>query len=217
MPQYILWSLYEYILSLIEVLLFFDFLGLMLKKNRNVEDRHYRISILLLSTLIFILTEINIGFILHVILVYMALLFIAYKLFSGDIKEKIFFVTMFYFFLIFGDIIAVNIISKFIGKDVKDIIANQTWARILFSQISKLLLFIILRIIKNNYVERESDIPRYYWYWILFVYLISGINLLVIFNISLILNELNVEAQYLTIIINMGSLLIVLITYYVFI
>ncbi len=217
MPQYILWSLYEYILSLIEVLLFFDFLGFMLKKNRNVEDRHYRISILLLSTLIFILTEINIGFILHVILVYMALLFIAYKLFSGDIKEKIFFVTMFYFFLIFGDIIAVNIISKFIGKDVKDIIANQTWARILFSQISKLLLFIILRIIKNNYVERESDIPRYYWYWILFVYLISGINLLVIFNISLILNELNVEAQYLTIIINMGSLLIVLITYYVFI
>ncbi len=163
------------------------------------------------------MTEINIGFILHVILVYMALLFIAYKLFSGDIKEKIFFVTMFYFFLIFGDIIAVNIISKFIGKDVKDIIANQTWARILFSQISKLLLFIILRIIKNNYVERESDIPRYYWYWILFVYLISGINLLVIFNISLILNELNVEAQYLTIIINMGSLLIVLITYYVFI
>ena len=217
MPQYILWSLYEYILSLIEVLLFFDFLGFMLKKNRNVEDRHYRISILLLSTLIFILTEINIGFILHVILVYMALLFIAYKLFSGDIKEKIFFVTMFYFFLIFGDIIAVNIISKFIGKDVKDIIANQTWARILFSQISKLLLFIILRIIKNNYVERESDIHRYYWYWILFVYLISGINLLVIFNISLILNELNVEAQYLTIIINMGSLLIVLITYYVFI
>lgn len=217
MPQYILWSLYEYILSLIEVLLFFDFLGFMLKKNRNVEDRHYRISILLLSTLIFILTEINIGFILHVILVYMALLFIAYKLFSGDIKEKIFFVTMFYFFLIFGDIIAVNIISKFIGKDVKDIIANQTWARILFSQISKLLLFIILRIIKNNYVERESGIPRYYWYWILFVYLISGINLLVIFNISLILNELNVEAQYLTIIINMGSLLIVLITYYVFI
>ncbi len=217
MPQYILWSLYEYILSLIEVLLFFDFLGFMLKKNRNVEDRHYRISILLLSTLIFILTEINIGFILHVILVYMALLFITYKLFSGDIKEKIFFVTMFYFFLIFGDIIAVNIISKFIGKDVKDIIANQTWARILFSQISKLLLFIILRIIKNNYVERESDIPRYYWYWILFVYLISGINLLVIFNISLILNELNVEAQYLTIIINMGSLLIVLITYYVFI
>lgn len=217
MPQYILWSLYEYILSLIEVLLFFDFLGFMLKKNRNVEDRYYHISILLLSTIIFILTEINIGFILHVILVYMALLFIAYKLFSGDIKEKIFFVTMFYFFLIFGDIIAVNIISKFIGKDVKDIIANQTWARILFSQISKLLLFIILRIIKNNYVERESGIPRYYWYWILFVYLISGINLLVIFNISLILNELNVEAQYLTIIINMGSLLIVLITYYVFI
>ncbi len=57
---------------------------------------------------------------------------------------------MFYFFLIFGDIIAVNIISKFIGKDVKDIIANQTWARILFSQISKLLLFIILRIIKKT-------------------------------------------------------------------
>jgi len=217
MPQYILWSLYEYILSLIEVLLFFDFLGFMLKKNRNVEDRHYRISILLLSTLIFILTEFDVYLMIRTISIYIIFLFIAYKLFSGDIKEKIFFVTMFYFFLIFGDIIAVNIISKFIGKDVKDIIANQTWARILFSQISKLLLFIILRIIKNNYVERESDIPRYYWYWILFVYLISGINLLVIFNISLILNELNVEAQYLTIIINMGSLLIVLITYYVFI
>lgn len=217
MPQYILWSLYEYILSLIEVLLFFDFLGFMLKKNRNVEDRHYRISILLLSTIIFILTEFDVYLMIRTISIYIIFLFIAYKLFSGDIKEKIFFVTMFYFFLIFGDIIAVNIISKFIGKDVKDIIANQTWARILFSQISKLLLFIILRIIKNNYVERESDIPRYYWYWILFVYLISGINLLVIFNISLILNELNVEAQYLTIIINMGSLLIVLITYYVFI
>lgn len=217
MPQYILWSLYEYILSLIEVLLFFDFLGFMLKKNRNVEDRHYRISILLLSTLIFILTEFDVYLMIRTISIYIIFLFITYKLFSGDIKEKIFFVTMFYFFLIFGDIIAVNIISKFIGKDVKDIIANQTWARILFSQISKLLLFIILRIIKNNYVERESGIPRYYWYWILFVYLISGINLLVIFNISLILNELNVEAQYLTIIINMGSLLIVLITYYVFI
>lgn len=217
MFQQMLWSLYEYTLSLIEVFLFFDFLSFMLRKDRNVEDRYYYISTLFLSTLIFILTEINMGFILHVILVYMALLFIAYKLFCGNIKEKIFFVTMFYFFLIFGDIVAVNIISKFIGRDVKDIIANQTWARILFSQISKLLLFIILRVIKSNYVERESDIPRYYWYWILFVYLISGINLLVIFNISLILNELGVGIQYLTIIINMGSLLIVAITYYVFI
>lgn len=217
MFQQMLWSLYEYTLSLIEVFLFFDFLSFMLRKDRNVEDRYYYISTLFLSTLIFVLTEFDIYLMIRTISIYIIFLFIAYKLFCGNIKEKIFFVTMFYFFLIFGDIVAVNIISKFIGRDVKDIIANQTWARILFSQISKLLLFIILRVIKSNYVERESDIPRYYWYWILFVYLISGINLLVIFNISLILNELGVGIQYLTIIINMGSLLIVAITYYVFI
>ncbi len=216
MSQSILWSLYEYALSLIEVLLFFDFLGFMLKKNRNIKDGYYYLSIISLSTLIFILTEIDIYLMIRTILIYITFLFIAYKLFNGNLKEKIFFVTMFYFFLIFGDIIAVNIISKFIGKDVKDIIVEQTWARILFSQISKLFLFIILRIIKNNYVERESGIPRYYWYWILFVYLISGINLLVIFNIGLILNELNVGIQYLMITVNIGSLLIVVITYYVF-
>ncbi len=71
--------------------------------------------------------------------------------------------------------------------------------------------------VKNNYKKDNVEIPRYYWYWILLVYSISGINLLVIFNISLILNELNLGIQHLTITISLGSLAIVIITYYIFI
>lgn len=216
MPQSMLWNLYEYVLSLIEAVLFFDFSSFMLGEKKNIKNRYYYSSILLLSIFVFILTKFNINFIWHVVLVYLVLLIISCKMFCGNIKEKILFVTMFYFFLMFGDVVAVSIISKFIGKDARTIIASQTWARILFSQISKLLLFIILRIIKNNYVERELDIPRYYWYWILLIYLISGINLLVIFSISLILNELGIRMNNLIITINISSLLIVGITYYVF-
>ncbi|WP_236915399.1 GHKL domain-containing protein [Clostridium sp. Cult2] len=143
-------------------------------------------------------------------------LYISDILYFEFVDRTVYIKTLFYFFLIFSDILAVNILSSFIGKDIKDIVINQTWARILFSQISKLLLFIILRVIKNNHSERELDIPKYYWYWIFIVSLISGINLLIVFNIGLILNDLNVEIQYLTVAISVGSLLIVIITYYIF-
>lgn len=217
MPQSILWNIYEYNLCLIEALLFYDFLNSMLKKDRKVKKEYYYLSIILLSVFTFILTKINIHSMIRTILSYITLLLIAYRLFKGDVRKKIFFVTMFYFFLIFTDILVANILSCFIGKDVKEIVINQTWARVLFSQISKLLLFIILRVIKNNYTERETDIPRDYWYWILLVYLISGLNLLIVFKMGLIINNLNVNIQYLTIAISLGSLLIVIITYYIFI
>jgi len=148
---------------------------------------------------------------------YIIFLFIAYKLFKGNLKEKFLFVTVFYFFLIFTDILSVNIISYFVGRNIKDIIINQTWARMLFSQISKLLLFIILKIIKNDYKGRKTEIPIPYWYWILFVYIISVINLLGIFYISMVLNDYHVEMQYLMVVISLGSLLIVGMTYYIFI
>lgn len=217
MPQSILWNIYEYNLCLIEALLFYDFLNSMLKRDIKVKKEYYCLSIILLSVFTFILTKINIHSMIRTILSYITLLLIAYRLFKGDVRKKIFFVTMFYFFLIFTDILVANILSCFIGKDVKEIVINQTWARVLFSQISKLLLFIILRVIKNNYTERETDIPRDYWYWILLVYLISGLNLLIVFKMGLIINNLNVNIQYLTIAISLGSLLIVIITYYIFI
>ncbi len=217
MPQSTLWLIYEYILCLVEILLFYDFLNFILKKDKRVKKGYYYLSIMLLSVFTLVLTEINIYSMVRTILLYLILLLVAYILFKGNIKEKIFFVTMFYFFLILSDILAVNILSSFIRKDLQGIIETQAWPRLLLSQISKLLLFLILRMVKSNYKERDSDIPRYYWYWILFVYLISGINLLVIFNIGLILNELNIEIQHLTIAISLGSLLIVAVTYYIFV
>ncbi|HSH36105.1 sensor histidine kinase, partial [Schnuerera sp.] len=216
MPQTILWNIYEYILGLIEVLLFYDFLNLMLERNKKIKKGYFYLSIVFLSIFTYVLTEINMYSMIRTILLYLILLFIAYRLYKGNIKEKIFFVTMFYFFLIFADILTVNILSYFIGKDIQELVINQTWARVLFTQISKLLFFIVLRVVKNNYREREPDIPRYYCYWILFVYLISGINLLVIFSLGLIINELNIEIQHLTVAISLGSLMIVIITYYIF-
>jgi len=164
---------------------------------------------ILLSILIFVLTQINIYSMLRTIIMYVIFLLIAYKMFMGNLKEKFLFVTVFYFFLIFTDILSVNIISYFVGRDIKDIIINQTWARMIFSQISKLLLFIILKIIKDDYKGRKTEIPVHYWYWILFVYLISVINLLVIFYISMVLNDYDVDMQYLMVVISLGSLLIV--------
>lgn len=215
--QSILWSLYEYILGLIEVLLLFSFLEFTLKKNNKIKEKTYYLSIILLSAFIYILTEINIYSMGRFVLMFLLILFMTYKLFKGNIKEKIVFVTIFYFFIIFADIITVNIISKLISKDIHSIVINQTWARILISQISKLLLFIFLRIIKNSFKEKELNIPKYYWYWIMIVYLISGINLLLIFKIGLILNNLNIGIQGLTIVISIGALSIVLITYYIFV
>lgn len=171
----------------------------------------------LLSVFILILTEIKIYSMIRTILLYLILFFLAHILFKGNIKEKVFSVTMFYFFLILSDILMASILSAFIEKDIQNIIETQAWPRLLLSQISKLLLFIFLRMVKNNYKKDNVDIPRYYWYWILLVYSISGINLLVIFNISLILNELNLGIQHLTITISLGSLAIVIITYYIFI
>ena len=171
----------------------------------------------LLSVFILILTEIKIYSMIRTILLYLILFFLAHILFKGNIKEKVFSVTMFYFFLILSDILMASILSAFIEKDIQNIIETQAWPRLLLSQISKLLLFIFLRMVKNNYKKDNVEIPRYYWYWILLVYSISGINLLVIFNISLILNELNLGIQHLTITISLGSLAIVIITYYIFI
>jgi hypothetical protein len=199
-----------------EVFLFYDFLEVMLKRNEKVRKAYYYLSIILLSLFIFILTQIKIYSMIRTILLFIIFLLIGYKLFKGNVKGKVFFTTMFYLFLLFSDVLAVYILSYSTGKDIKNIVINQTWARVLFSQISKLLLLITLRMVKNNYKEREPDIPKYYWYWILLVYIISGINLLAIFNVSLIANDLSIKIQYLIVAISIGSLLIVIITYYVF-
>ena len=217
MPQIKLWLLYEYILCLVEVLLFYDFINTILKRDKRIKKGWYYLSGVLLSVFILILTEIKIYSMIRTILLYLILFFLAHILFKGNIKEKVFSVTMFYFFLILSDILMASILSAFIEKDIQNIIETQAWPRLLLSQISKLLLFIFLRMVKNNYKKDNVDIPRYYWYWILLVYSISGINLLVIFNISLILNELNLGIQHLTITISLGSLAIVIITYYIFI
>lgn len=217
MNKVFFWGIYEYLLSLIEVILFYGFLDYTLKRNRQVKNIYYYSSIVLLSIFIFALTQVNIYSILRIFIMYIIFLFIAYKLFQGNIKGKFLFVTIFYFFLIFTDILSVNIISYFVGRDIGNIIINQTWARLLFSQISKILLFIILKIIKDYYKASESEIPPYYWYWILFICFISIVNLLVIFYISMILNDYNVGMQNLMVSISLGSLLIVAMTYYIFI
>ncbi|NLW40963.1 MAG: GHKL domain-containing protein [Tissierellia bacterium] len=217
MPQLKLWILYEYVLCLVEVLLFYGFISTTLERHKRVKKGWYYLSGVLLSVFILILTEIKIYSMIRTILLYLILFFLAHILFKGNIKEKVFSVTMFYFFLILSDILMASILSAFIEKDIQNIIETQAWPRLLLSQISKLLLFIFLRMVKNNYKKDNVEIPRYYWYWILLVYSISGINLLVIFNISLILNELNLGIQHLTITISLGSLAIVIITYYIFI
>lgn len=217
MSKVFFWGIYEYLLSLIEVILFYGFLDYTLKRNRQVKNIYYYSSIVLLSIFIFALTQVNIYSILRIFIMYIIFLFIAYKLFQGNIKGKFLFVTIFYFFLIFTDILSVNIISYFVGRDIGNIIINQTWARLLFSQISKILLFIILKIIKDYYKASESEIPPYYWYWILFICFMSIVNLLVIFYISMILNDYNVGMQNLMVSISLGSLLIVAMTYYIFI
>jgi len=172
MVQSILWMIYEYFLCLMEVFLFYDFLEVMLKRNEKVRKAYYYLSIILLSLFIFILTQIKIYSMIRTILLFIIFLLIGYKLFKGNVKGKVFFTTMFYLFLLFSDVLAVYILSYSTGKDIKNIVINQTWARVLFSQISKLLLLITLRMVKNNYKEREPDIPKYYWYWILLVYII---------------------------------------------
>lgn len=217
MNKVFFWGIYEYLLSLIEVILFYGFLDYTLKRNRQVKNIYYYSSIVLLSIFIFALTQVNIYSILRIFIMYIIFLFIAYKLFQGNIKGKFLFVTIFYFFLIFTDILSVNIISYFVGRDIGNIIINQTWAKLLFSQTSKILLFIILKIIKDYYKASESEIPPYYWYWILFICFISIVNLLVIFYISMILNDYNVGMQNLMVSISLGSLLIVAMTYYIFI
>ena len=216
MVQSILWMIYEYFLCLMEVFLFYDFLEAMLKRNEKVKKIYYYLSIILLSLFIFILTQIKIYSMIRTILLFIIFLLIGYKLFKGNVKGKVFFITMFYLFLLFSDVLAVYILSYSTGKDIKNIVINQTWARVLFSQISKLLLLITLRVVKNNYKEREPDIPKYYWYWILLVYIISGINLLAMFNVGLIANDSSMKIQYLIVAISIGSLLIVIITYYIF-
>ncbi|MBU5438795.1 GHKL domain-containing protein [Tissierella sp. MSJ-40] len=217
MPKPLIWSIYEYMLCLVEVFLLYDFLEFVLNRNKKVKDRIYYLSIFILSTFIFILTEIKIYSILRTTLVYIVFLIVAKKLFNGNIKSKITYVTIFYFFLVFGDLLSVNIVSYFTDRNIYDTVVDQTWARLFLSQLSKFLLLLFLRFIKNSFKEKDLNIPKYYWHWILFVYLISGVNLLILFRIGLITSSISLEIQYLIISISMGSLSIVLITYYVFI
>ncbi len=127
MPQIKLWLLYEYVLCLVEVLLFYGFISTILKRHKRVKKGWYYLSIVLLSIFILILTEIKIYSMIRTILLYLILFFLAYILFQGNIKEKVFSVTMFYFFLILSDILIVSIFSAFIEKDIKNIIETQAW------------------------------------------------------------------------------------------
>ena len=215
MQESIIWFLFEYGLCAIEILFFYDFLSLILGRKKKISRFIFYMTGVSLSLVILMLTKIALYSNINSIIGFILLILTSIFVFRGNIKQKIFYVAVFYVCVIVSDVVSVNIVGILVKKSIVEIVMNQTWVRIVFSCASKLFLFILLKLIEHSNKNINQRIPKTHWYLILIIYLISVVSMLSLTDLSILQGDVANKAIYI-VIVAFGLLIINIIIYYVF-
>lgn len=183
----------EYLFGLFESFLFFDFLSGILRKKDKVNAFIIGIFIFLYSIIILYSTNIIYFSNLKMIIIIFSGLLFTTIIYENSLKNKLIFTMIFFIVLILSDIFVANIMSVIMEISIIEIITENQWIRLLMFCGSKIIVFIILKIIVHFTNKNNIEIPIKYWYTIISTAIISIIILMIIgeigFNVPAYLNK----------------------------
>lgn len=208
-------KLLEFSFGLVESVVFFNFFSnVFTKKNNN--DKKYLLGIIIYA--IAINTSTNMSYFTNMKLIFNISILIALVtiLFEGTFKNRIIFIIVAVIIMILSDILVSNILLLVLKIDIQKIMFEQSSYRIFFVCLSKLLTFIVLKIISYYINKKKLEIPLIYWYMIMVIFLILFIILALIGKIGFIIKQDFSESIYL-IICSVGILIITMLINYIFI
>lgn len=174
----------EYLFSSFESALFFNFLTSTLKKRERVNSFIYIGSIVLFSVIMLCLSKIIFLFNIKLIIIALTSLCFTILLYKGSLKNKILFTIMFFVILVLCDVVLANALCSVMGVNARKMIFKNVLFNVSLFCISKLKLFIILKIISRFINKNNLDIPPKYCYISMSILSTSLAILMVIDKIS---------------------------------
>lgn len=214
MADKMVWQGIEYIFSLIESMLLFDFLSATLGKK--IDSIFYRGSIILYSVILYLLSVVISSSNTRMIIVAFVFLGFALYTYSGNIKNKVIFTFIDFILLVLCDIFVANILGAVMNLNLAEVIFSEKWFRVVLFCISKLIFFIILRAIGHFFGTNKLDLPIKYWYMITVVFTVSLIVLMMIGEVGILAQDYPNKSVYF-VAISFGILITNIFMYYILI
>lgn len=214
MGDNLIWQLYEYLFSLIESILLFNFLSNTLGKK--IKSVYYASGILLYSIIVHGIT--NLISFSNVKLIVVLFVFFIFAIFmcKDTIKNKMIYTVISFMMLVLCDILIANVMGIIMNINLARVIFTDEWFRVILFCISKLIFFIILKTICNFTGSKKHDLPLKYWCMIIGIFIISLIVLMLIGEIGVLTQDYPNKTVYF-IIVSFGVLLINLFMHYILI
>lgn len=209
-----IWQLVEYLFSLFESILLFNFISSILKKKIN--SFFYACIIILYSSIIFYLTKTQLFSNYKLIIATFTFLIFIIYMYKGTLKNKIIFTVIAFIMLVLCDIFVANALGIVMEIDIPKTIFIEEWFRVFLFCISKLILFMLLKMIVYFFSNNKLDIPLKYWFMLLSIFIISLLVLMMIGEIGVVPPQYSNKSIYL-VIVSFGILIINIFMNYIFI
>lgn len=214
MTDQIIWQGIEYIFSLIESIMLFDFLSATLGKKAN--SFFYKGNIILYSIIVYLLSDSISSSNIRLIIVVLIFFGFALYTYGGTIKNKIILTFIDFILLVLCDIIVANILVTVMNLSLAEVVFYEAWYRVVLFCVSKLIFFIILKTVGYFFGVSKLDLPIKYWHMITAVFIVSLIILMMIVEIGLSVQDYQNKSIYL-VFIPLGILITNIFMYYILI
>lgn len=201
----------EFIICFIEVLYMDIFFSLILKRRQSIPKYMYIVLDIIVATVLFI-TANNMKS--SSIVAFVLTIVYAIALHSNKVTNKIFYGVIFVLAISICDIITVNSISLMLGLTVNEVIVFSSSYRFIANCISRLILFIFLKIIVRFGNQSDTNMDNKHIYEILSIYIILIGNMLLLLKLN-IMNNSRMSSMIISIVVT-GLLVSSIIIYITF-
>ena len=174
----------EYIWCLVEIIFFHFFLKCLLGKKEEFQSYLYIALSTFIAIVVFLLTYIEV-YSTYKLFIGIMLYFIYSLFFDGSLQNKIFYNVVFYVVQIVWELIIINSILYIFQINIEEVFTILDIIRVILGFILKLTMYIILKIIIEFIKPINTIITKKYMYGVWVIFIISVINMLVIFDLGI--------------------------------
>lgn len=211
----VVWSIFDYILSLVEVILLCMLLGQVLKRKERVPNYLFVFGIVGLVSLVFLAGAITSHSLIKICISYFAYVLFAIIFYEGLFKARIMFCTSYFMCIGIIDLTTFVGMSFITNTNINDVIMYNGWFKFIVTIIGKLFLFIAIKAIAKLTHKELQEMPRKFWYMLLGVFIISIVSMIGVAEIGVYFQN-NDIVGFILIVISLGVFASTTIIYFAF-
>jgi|GEM_PF-3692579 len=197
-------SLFDFVISSIEVVFFAWFLNKLLHR-KPINNVFYYVFIAGIIFLTWGLTAIEFNMYFKPILLYLVQFSFVFIFFKDNFIKKLCMTVIFEAILLTCDFISAAILVGFFSGTFEEVTSNNTYV-IFGSIISKIVLFMVMLLLNMTKSDRFESVPQKFWFAFLFFPVISVFIVLLLVENEIVLGRNNLSLTPYTTIVSIGVL-----------